>query len=91
MSLVTDPMTAARGILKLISETVAQDQLTLAYQTLDLGYPRDAILYALVAARDNDAAISSDIRKIIFSEVMWPADEQEDVSAVLNDIPLLTP
>ena len=89
MTLMTDPMTTSRGILKLISESVSEAYLARAYSTLELGYPRDAILYAIVAARDSGASISGGVRELILTGISWPEDELKDINSTLNDILLL--
>lgn len=89
MALMTDPMTTSRGILKLISESVSAADLAKASSTLELGYPRDAIFYALVAARDSGASVSSGVRELILTGISWPEDELTDITSTLKDIPLL--
>jgi hypothetical protein len=88
MALMTDPMTIARGIITLVSESVADEELELARETLEVGYPRSAIFYALAAARDNGGWVSSEIREIVLTEIIWPADEFDHINLVLRDTPL---
>ncbi len=88
MSVMTDPMTTSRGILTLLSETVSEEDLSRASSTLDLGYPRDAIFYALAAARESGAAVSTGVRELILTGISWPENELEDINYVLKDIPL---
>lgn len=88
MTLMTDPMTIARGIITLVSETVADEDLELARETLEVGYPRSAIFYALAAVRDSGGYVRADIREIVLNEITWPAEELEHINIVLRDTPL---
>lgn len=88
MALMTDPMIVARGIIKLVSETVAEEELDLAWETLEVGYPLSAIFCALATARDRGGWVTEDIREIVYSQIKWPEDELEDIKLVLRDTPL---
>lgn len=88
MTLMTDPMTIARGIITLVSETVAHEDLVRARETLEVGYPRSAIFRALAAARDHGGWVSEDLRDIVYNQIDWPEDELEDIYVVLRDTPL---
>lgn len=85
---MTDPQIVARGIIKLVSETVADEELDHAWQLVDIGYPLSAIFSALATARDRGGWVSEDIRDIIYNQIEWPADELEDINIVLRDTPL---
>lgn len=84
---MTDPMTVARGILTLISENVDEKALELAHSTLEQGYPRDAVLYALVAAQNAHAPVSNEVRQLILKEFSWPTEELADIVTQLERIP----
>ena len=88
MTVMTDPMIAARGILKLLSQTVDEEDLTLAHESLDYGYPRTAVYCGVAAARQAEAPIAENIRQLIINEFVWPQDELSDVMDQLKNIPL---
>ncbi|MDH6277603.1 hypothetical protein M2118_000566 [Aurantimicrobium minutum] len=88
MTVMTDPMIAARGILTLISQTVDEEDLTLAHESLDYGYPRSAVYYGVAAARQAEAPIAENIRQLIIHEFAWPEAELKDVMDLLEHIPL---
>jgi hypothetical protein len=88
MALMTDPMIVARGIITLVSETVADEDLEIARETLDVGYPLSAIFSALAAARDHGGWVNEDVRDIVYNQIEWPEDELEDINVVLRDTPL---
>jgi hypothetical protein len=83
-----DPSTVARGIITLVSETVADEELDHARQLADIGYPLEAIFLALAAARDHGGWVNEGIREIVYREIDWPADELEIINLVLRDTPL---
>lgn len=89
MTLMTEPMTAARGILSLMTETVSVSELGLAYSTLNLGYPLDAVFFALVAAHESHSPVSDNVRELVLSELTWPQDELTEVLSELSQIPRL--
>lgn len=89
MALMTDPMTAARGVLTLLSETVSEAQLAHARSTLEYGYPLLAVIYALSAAHEEQVPVSEDIRQLVLNEFSWPQDELEVVLNELSQIPRL--
>ena len=89
MALMTEPMTAARGILSLMTETVNVSELTLAYSTLELGYPLDAVLFALVAAHQSNSPVNENVRELVLTELEWPQDELAEVMSELENIPRL--
>lgn len=88
MTVMTDPMTAARGILTLLSETVPESDLTLARETLEFGYPRLAVSCGISAAHKANASVSEHIRHLVIHEFSWPEDELADVLNELEHIPL---
>jgi hypothetical protein len=88
MALMTDPSTVARGIITLVSETVADEELDHAREKVEIGYPHMAIFLALAAARDHGGWVSEDLRDIVYNQIDWPEDELEDIDGVLRDTPL---
>jgi hypothetical protein len=88
MYVMTDPMIAARGILTLLGQSVSEEELTLARETLDFGYPRLAVYCAVAAARQTKSPIAGNIRQLIIKEFAWPEDELSDVLDELKYIPL---
>ena len=88
MTVMTDPMIAARGILTLISQTVDVEDLTLAHESLDYGYPRSAVYCGVAAALQAEAPIAENIRQLIIHEFAWPGAELKDVMDLLEHIPL---
>lgn len=88
MTVMTDPMIAARGILTLLSQTVSEEELSLAHESLDYGYPRTAVYCGLAAALQTEAPIADNIRQLIIHEFAWPEQEIEDVMDLLKHIPL---
>ena len=87
MALMTDPMTAARGILTLLSETVPESKLASARETLEFGYPLLAVINALSVAHEEQIPVSDNIRKLVLNEFTWPTDEHEAVMNELEKIP----
>ena len=85
---MTDPMIAARGILTLLSQTVSEEELSLAHESLDYGYPRTAVYCGVAAARQAEAPIADNIRELIIHEFAWPEQELDDVMDLLKHIPL---
>ncbi|WP_277495552.1 hypothetical protein [Aurantimicrobium minutum] len=85
---MTDPMIAARGILKLLGQTVDEEDLTLAYESLEFGYPLTAVYCGVAAARQAEVPIAENIRQLIINEFVWPQDELSDVMDQLKHIPL---
>ena len=88
MTVMTDPMIAARGILTLLSQTVSEEELSLAHESLDYGYPRTAVYCGVAAARQAEAPIADNIRELIIHEFAWPEQELDDVMDLLKHIPL---
>lgn len=88
MTVMTDPIIAARGILTLISQTVDEEDLTLAHESLEYGYPRTAVYCGVAAARQAEAPIAENIRQLIIHEFAWPEAELKDVMDQLEHIPL---
>ena len=85
---MTDPRLVAQGIIKLVSETVADEELDHAWELVGIGYPLEAIFYALATARDHGGWVNEGIREIVYREIDWPADELEIINLVLRDTPL---
>lgn len=85
---MTDPQIVARGIIKLVSETVPDEELDHAWELAEIGYPLEAIFFALATARDRGGWVNTRIREIVYREIDWPADELEVINLVLKDTPL---
>ena len=81
-------MTSARGILTLLSQTVSEEELTLAHETLESGYPLLAVFCGVAAARQTDSSISENIRQLIINEFSWPQDELAEIVDQLNHVRL---
>jgi hypothetical protein len=86
---MTDPMTAARGVLTLLGESVPEARLETARTTVEYGYPLLAVIYALSVVHEERVPISDDIRRIVLTEFSWPHDELEVVMSELSQIPRL--